>query len=467
MVTPAGVPAVGARVRVTLSESISAWPSGAAVTSAVTDGSGKAAIAIGLGKVSVEASALAPVRSVGTAKLRIRDAGLHEVEVTLLDCGSLTGSVIDGYSGQPIEGAMVSASGFERLGWEPAVSDSAGRFSLEGWPLDCVASVIVRAPGYGEERARVAVGSDGAWKVPARFGMSASGGVEGPAFVELRMLPQKEISARVHLEGGGELQAELSAQGRYLVMDGMAHVERATTTGLGELVAQGLRSDITHSVRVSAPGFAPALLVAPPGPFVDLGDVTLSPEAFARGTLFDGTGVPLAGAPLELTVKVGPARAPVWETLDGANLDRDGFSGHPAMVQAVHTEMDGGFSIPIPATGTATLSLQLGLGRDIALAELEVDASRDIDLGPVECREGGGVVMFDLTSRLSTLGGKARELVIQDVRGVCRARYTLPGSGRFRGWWTDSEEVVSVVFLDGEGAVLLAEGPIPVSEIFL
>jgi hypothetical protein len=96
---------------------------------------------------------------VSVDEMTIVDLALVPVEDGEPDCGTVTGTVTDARTGEPIEGALVRVTHDGEV-WK-TMTDENGRYTLTGIPLCfCLKDISVSADGYEAQEESIAVGEE-------------------------------------------------------------------------------------------------------------------------------------------------------------------------------------------------------------------------------------------------------------------------------------------------------------------
>ncbi len=347
----------------------------------------------------------------------------------------VTGTVVDGDSGEPVEGAVISVDFWAQptLAWAMSsrvVADAAGVWDASGLPAGEVV-VEVRAAGYGamsrrlvlQEGERVNLGAlalhpaaELTVKVRDDLGRAVRGAVvrvgNEPAFatddtgtVLLTGVPltgaEVQVSAKSHLPSAASAHAPLpkvlqvqlvrayrvsaqlvEADGRP-VSGGRARIETGTSTAFKELDQEGrltadLLPDAEYHLVLEGPTTPSVRLEIPPGApgeMRDLGVIAAPPGHVVAGTVICGeTGEPVAAARV-WTLRPSP-RGPVvaWMQKDLIETAADG-EGYFALGGLPR----GLVTLRVEAPGHARAHVEVDLG--------EGDEGLN-DLGPVRLSRG-------------------------------------------------------------------------------
>jgi hypothetical protein len=428
-----------------------------------TDAAGVARLDVRPGRVFVYAyTEEDPVATASDDVLCI-GAGPFSTGLTLTRSAVVRGRVYDDSSGTGIPGARVSGPDDRRHGIAPTRTDDRGEFELAGWPVDVVAGLMVTAAGYGMEQVKLAVTRDGTWEIPARFGWEKRAGSGGIPWVEVGLVPEKVIFGSVVDRSGAPVtNATLEATGRFLTMARMAHRDRASAavSDGGGFELDGLRSDITHSIRVRAPGFLDESAVSRPTVLTDLGEVVLEPVYFVEGVVVDREGQALPGLRVECVSVEKQVPHPSWDPEDGTRLDRDGFSGHFPIASSGYTSEAGRFRIE--GGSTPELELRVGFPRR-ALHEqtLRRPSAGNLDCGQIVLEEGVSIVSFrvpDLPPGGGGVGGRLEAtLALPGAEDRVFSRVPCSPDGDVVVSWPVGERLVDVIIVDTESGRVLLE----------
>ncbi|MEW6071483.1 MAG: carboxypeptidase regulatory-like domain-containing protein [Planctomycetota bacterium] len=239
------------------------------------------------------------------------------VEVVVAPAREVRGRIRDARSGAPIAGASISfwcTSTLDRV-----LSAADGTFHHPRFPAGELAQQIrVEAAGYGPAVRYLRVDPGGEWEFPSA---TAAGGetvhAAGSPWIEIELHPEVRLRGRVVDPGGRPIAgAAAAAEGYYLVLSGVASRDgaEALTGAGGEFVLAALRSDISHSLAVRAPGYAERRLELPAAslPEQDLGTIILAPELLVAGVVVDPAGRPVEDIAVEL-VPLAPEGDPPAE----------------------------------------------------------------------------------------------------------------------------------------------------------
>lgn len=381
-----------------------------------------------------------------------------DLTLTLTPTTTVHGVVRDQHSGLPLAGAELQGPNDVELLRPPITTDALGRFALKGWPIGPLAGITANAPGYGMERVFLTVGVDGTWEIPPRFGWPREIGPAAPALVEIQLVPEKVIQGSIELAEG--LEALVEVQGRFLVKDRISHHEARSQHTTESFHFQGLRSDITHALRITAPGRADLVIESPPGPFLDLGSVRLAPERYVTGTVVDAMGRALPGLPIEVRIPRTEVYRPPAETQAGANTERDGWRGMPARRYVTACDATGAFRV---AVGFADqLELHVGPVRSFRPpVALVTPWDADIDAGRLNYTGEGEL----LNLVLKEFAGPG-EVTISSPVLPNRVELEVADLAAFTTWWDPSAAEVELTIRPfDERAETAHLGPLPLAEL--
>ncbi|MEO7592500.1 MAG: carboxypeptidase-like regulatory domain-containing protein, partial [Byssovorax sp.] len=304
-------------------------------------------------------------------RVTLAASGETTVRVTLDRGRTLSGRVTDADTKAPIEGASVG------MGWgikRAVVTDTEGRYTLEGWTGNGIHDVHVRAPGYGRGQANVEAAS------VLDFELS-----KGDAVVGRVLGPDGSPVA-------GAVVAAVGSTYRENVQT-MSTADGATSAD-GRFALTGLRRDLSHTLVVMAPGCGRTLLDFDPragGPgTIDLGDVLLPTGRTLSGRVLRQDGSSVAAAQLQLE----GANADRGRLRPGAGRQED-FGGYGSREEATSGE-DGRFAFLDLAPGTYELdvwtpgmpslkpTVKIGSDADPAPLELRFPEGRSIHVTVVD-----------------------------------------------------------------------------------
>ncbi len=405
---------------------------------AITDSEGAARIEVLPGRVVVSAHREGIALHAAHCEVFCVGQGPFVVDMALQPTANVAGRVVDQESGKGLSGVEVQCSNRKKLGLDPAITGGDGCFNLQGWPLDVMTGLKTRAEGFGEEQVKLAITSNGAWEIPARFGWETKAGDGGTPWVEVTLVPEKTVVGTVRSRAGKIIEgATVSATGRFLTMAHMAHTdERRSTADIdGHFEISGLRSDITHSIRVRAPGYLDVAQIAAPNLIVDIGDVVLDVAYSVRGTIVDMNGQGIPGLRVECESVEDEIPHLEWDPENGTVSERDGFSGHYPVQAFGYTNDKGEFEVG--GVNSERLALKVGQLRRPMHEEIIVRPSRGIlERGQIvieaaqvaSCR-----VDLPQTSQRTAL-----EAVIATTGGDAFSRVPCSTNGEFETWWPEN-----------------------------
>lgn len=364
----------------------------------------------------------------------------------------VSGRVLESLSGQPIIGAEVLGPLSASHGFPPAVTDANGEFSVTGFPLGTIDRLNVRAHGFGQETVRVGFTSKGGWQVPARFGWPEQSGQTGDPWLEVRLVPEKVVEGDVVGDHAG---LAVGVVGFYLTTGQTGHWEEASVTPEdGHFVLSGLRSDITHSVRVRDAAGASAVLRAESGLHIDLGKIRLSQPFAVTGVVQDREQRPLPGLGVRLRVEFAEELTPEFDPQDGNVLTRDGWSGQPSIESAAFTDMDGRFRLDGVLGERAELIVADRTFYDQQVPLPQLDGA-DIDVGLVQLDTEVGRIEIDLVALGAPSNDGPMDVQLQGTGGGPTAHFRVGQNGRAHGWWDPNWNTVDLFLFAGEPAHLV------------
>ena len=370
-------------------------------------------------------------------------------EIALEPTAQVAGRVFDEISGAAIVGAWVEGARGRKLGLLPSQTDENGEFIVQGWPVDVMTGLTVTADGFGKEQIKLAITNTGYWEIPARYGWELKAGNGGTPWADVSLVPEKAIIGEV-VSGAGEHieNATVRATGRFLTMARMAHVEHEESAGTpsGHFELKKLRSDITHSVRISAPGYLDTTFVSAPNVVAELGQIVLNEAYYVKGVVLDGAGQSIPGIRVECESIEGEVPHPSWDPNDGSISQRDGFSGHFSARSFGYTDCDGSFELK--GLNSSQLMLRFGQARMAVQERVILRSNGNVldcgqvvigdDISVVSCRVSlpREVVATNLEAIIAVPGGEAFSQV------PCRA------DGSFDTWWPAKCQRADVLVVD-------------------
>lgn len=408
------------------------------VRHAITDSEGAALIEVLPGRVVVSAYRDGVALQAAHCEVFCVGDGPFAVDMALQPTANVAGRVVDQLSGKGLSGVEVQCSNRKKLGLSPVTTGADGRFDIQGWPLDVMTGLKTHAEGYGDEQVKLAITSNGAWEIPARFGWETKAGDGGTPWVEVTLVPEKTVIGTVRSRAGKILEgATVSATGRFLTMAHMAHTDKrmSTVDFDGRFEITGLRSDITHSIRVSAPGYLDVALIAAPNVIVDIGDVVLDVAYSVRGTIVDMNGQCIPGLRVECESVEDEIPHLEWDPENGIISERDGFSGHYPVQAFGYTNGKGHFEID--GVNSEQLVLRVGQLRRPIHEELLVRPSGGVlDRGQIV------IEAAEVASCQVDLPQGSQEIpldaVIATTGGDAFSRVPCSSAGEFETWWPKS-----------------------------
>lgn len=341
------------------------------------------------GQVRVRAYSPGAPFSFARGEFTVERERTTEGELELRQLVSVTGRVSDARSGLPIEGAHLTGPFGAGLAWPEVTTGTDGTFEFPYWPIGIEAGLRVSHPSHGSDTARLACMPTNTWKVNERFGAPASGGTDGRPYVAFELAPTKVIEGVLRFAGSdasavGLPSFEASAHGLLLIAEGMASADTADARiEGGHFEFSGLNPAVTHGVELRAAGYAPLVVLAPPGQHVDLGQLHLQPgvDVTVRFEADDGRLIP--GLEVHLVERFEEAPVTSWTPTVGSSPSRDGFLGLPGQKARSFTDAQGSAAFQNLKPGTYTLSVEVPAWPLHSVA-LEIEDRRSVDLGVIQ-----------------------------------------------------------------------------------
>lgn len=301
--SPTGAPAGGAFVE------LSSYPASAeekppAPQVLLVEGDGVLRLLVPLGEVDV--SAWTDSATAGPVRCKIPTTDPVSLEMRLEFAVTVEGRVLDALTLLPIPDAEVWNTTFSSL--DRIKTDGYGYYRLTRFPVDGRGHFLgCGAAGHGMESKGLTVYRDGKWRIdvpgrqrsdslaPAEFGTGL------PVRMDFELPPALSITGRVVDPLGEPVPgAKVQAQGHFWVAEGLATPDEAegTTDAAGRFGLPSLRSDLTHTVTIDAPGFGLRRFLTPASqePVVDVGVVHLARELELLVTVATVDGLPVEGA---------------------------------------------------------------------------------------------------------------------------------------------------------------------------
>jgi protocatechuate 3,4-dioxygenase beta subunit len=386
----------------------------------------------------------------GELRLRVRAGEELRVDLALEEMAPVEGRVFDAATGEPLAGARVRFWTFAEL--DVATSGPDGTFRHPRFPAGNSAHQLrVECDGYGANVRYLTIDERGGWNLFSPTLEGADVGGTGTPWLEIALVPTQRIRGRVldptHTPVEGAL---ISAEGFYFVLPEVASPDSASTTSdaRGSFVLEGLRSDIGHSVVVSAPALA-AQIVEVPGdlqPEWELGTLVLQGEHLLAGTVLDPERHPVE----DIAVQLLSLRN--WETR------RDGLDTGARMLGRVleaRTDPSGTFVFEGLVAGDYRLSVLRDDGvlvsEELSVSDTHETPALLLEL-PVESR----TLLGEVRDAHGTVAGA--EVEVRRFGFVARVR--TDEAGRFRVAGLDdraSYELCATAFSRESGSPLIAE----------
>jgi protocatechuate 3,4-dioxygenase beta subunit len=279
------------------------------------------------------------------------------IDVLLTPESGLSGTVVDGTTGQPIEGAgvTVEATQWSWEGREADKTDAKGMFKVRRLPPGRYIATAKTDHGYGRTEGSVLVG----------LGQQVDG-------VVVKLYPASRIVGKVMIEGD---PPELCVEG-YLTLRDEVHDRwiGATTEPDGTIHADGVLPG-TYTPQVWCEGYRAKdhyepIVVAGK----DLTDLTWGVEAGStiKGRVLSKAGQPIADAKIQARTTGGDARAKMDWSQDTSQADGS-YELRSLKPSTYRLEVDtheavaprDGFTVDAPASGTVTKDLVLDDGGTI------------------------------------------------------------------------------------------------------
>jgi len=343
-----------------------------------------------------------------------------EVVIALAKGYAIRGQVVDG-AGQPVAGASVycerqGAAMNERSVGSRSDSDAAGNFEVTGLPPD-PCTLFAHHEGY------------------ARAEFAFVGGAV--AETTLRMARALAVAGRVVDDATGEPVAafQVSIEGnrdRPVFLDPVAF---QAADGRWRVADWRLPAGSKLAVVITAPGYAPARLVAEPvsDPVADQNVVRLAAGTRVEGVVRDAaSGQPLAGVTVALATadpRLRPNEGPATDATGRFRIDAVPAGEQRLRLQhADRPEVV--FGPFVVAKGPGTLEVQPTMGLGVALRGRITGATDAAGLVVMAHRADGRVsrasVRADLTFELTGLGVGSTIVDVADRAGRSRmARITI------------------------------------------
>ena len=268
-----------------------------------TEGSGRIVVGVDPGALGVVAWSEEGVG--GPLFVDVAAGWNGTVEVVLEPAHEVRGRIVDAVTGAPVPEATIGFWCVSNL--DLVRSGPDGSFAHPRFPAAAVAQQVrVEAPGYGPTVRYLRVDRDGAWEFPSATddGITLSR-TSGTPWIEIELFPELRLSGRVVGAAGQPIaDAVVAAEGYYHTLPGVASLdgEETRTNAAGEFLLGGLRTDVSHSVVINAPGYAEWYdEVEVAGAAVRaLGEVRLESELLVAGVVVDGEGLPVEDIAVDL-----------------------------------------------------------------------------------------------------------------------------------------------------------------------
>jgi RNA polymerase sigma factor (sigma-70 family) len=260
---------------------------------------------------------------------RVRVPLVERYDLVLRDTATLAGTVTDGDTREPVEGAVVRniRSDFSVDGAFEGVTDAAGRYAIEV-SEGLIGSVFVSKEGHYQ----VTDEREARFPVPIRPGDTMvrdlrlrKGGarIEGTVRAGGAVVPAARVAVHISPQPPDfrAKTATTDADGRFAV-DGLPPCRAVLVVEKDGMIQRALRGDWWKAFE--NPDAAAELLVEVPEKGVVRRDLELVPGAVVEGRVEDEAGVPLAGARVEGRSSADASVRDVGPTAVSAPTGEDG-----------------------------------------------------------------------------------------------------------------------------------------------
>jgi len=387
----------------------------------------------------------------GPSQLELeRGRSVHEVLVLRPSLG-VSGRIVEAGSGRPIPGAEVSFWTFSEKDVVHSASD--GTFRHPRFPAGTGAQQVrALAAGYGATVRYLDVSVDG-WRLLSPLAAEDDDVGTGEPWVEISLAPELVVAGTVHDAAGDPLPgARVTVEGFFHVLPELASRDAATTLAdpEGRFVLEGLRSDVSHALVVTAERHAAATLELPVGASTDDLVLHLGVETVLSGVVVDPDGVPAE----DIEVVAHPVDVAERATsTDPSGLDAG--ARIEGRIDRVRTDAEGTFAfsslVPGPYVVQVTGDAGLLVEERVILGDVSTPAALELRL-PAESRVLVGLVRGDHgaipNARVDVRRDGHVSSVVADetghfrVAGLDAAQYELVTSGRCPRTGMDLEGVL-------------------------
>lgn len=366
-----------------------------------------------------------------------RDSAAMEFELAI--AGVVTGLVVDEQGGLPIQGAEICVPFVSD--WNVAFSKPDGSFVFNGFPNDgSIALIEARLDGFHHGFARLYMEPSGEWGV-----ISDGDSLEGNSgdwgtypHVVLKLAPLASISGQVLSPNGNPVRdATVIAAGSYFTSRdaGLNDHEVTTTDENGSFRLSRLRAGISHSLLITAQGFAPWVNVIEAGPHAAaaLGKIYLYPQAIFSGQVLESSGQPVYGIKVEFEGPSRPHRS--FSSSNIRHISEAQFPGQDAWVdslrfgESARTDEEGVFEVGGLAAEQYKLKVHWGDG--VPVYEEDVEFSVALKRNRIIHIPDAPAIAGEVQS-LSALNTNNVKLSLRANNGESLCRVRLSKHGRFR-----------------------------------
>ena len=240
----------------------------------------------------------------GPSFVDVIEGEAFDATLRLQDSQRLQGRILDAHSGRPLEGARVLFRTFSER--DEVRTDAQGWFDHPRFPPSGMAEQIhVQCEGYGSAIRYLSMAADGSWELPAQSAGGPNLRGDAQAWIELRLLPELRISGSVQDPSGAPVVgAEVHCEGFFRALPDVAvqDSQQQVSDPGGRFLLRGLRSDISHGLVISAPGFEEYFLELGQREEsqLELPPIVLLPESLVAGVIVDADGAPVEDLQVEL-----------------------------------------------------------------------------------------------------------------------------------------------------------------------